>query len=413
VLTDVQIRKAKPRDRDYRMPDGGGLHLFVRTTGAKLWRMRYEVDGGKEKTLSFGAYPEISLADARERRDDARALLREGRDPAAEKKRARSGPAEGETFAAVAREWFNLQRSTWTERHAQDVLTTFERDVFPALGSRPLRSIEAPEVLALLRAIEARPAIETARRTRQRISAVFVFAIASGRASADPAAAVQKALAPLVKGRQPAIKDLARAREMLAKVEAEAAHPVTKLAHRLLALTAMRPGPLATTPWAELRGLDRDAPLWIVPAARMKLRLHHKGDEARDHLMPLAHQAVDVIEAVATLTARSPFVFPNARHAHKPMSENAIGYLLNRAGYHARHVPHGWRTTFSTVMNERHRADRAIIDMMLAHVSKDRVEGAYNRADYLDRRRELAQEWADLLLEGMPPAVALLGGPRR
>lgn len=411
MLTDVQIRKAKPRERDYRLPDGGGLHLFVKTTGSKLWRMRYELDR-KEKLLSFGAYPEVSLADARGQRDRARALIRQGKDPAEEAKRKRVAPA-GETFEDVAREWHRLQAPTWGATHASDVLRSLERDSFPDIGARRLSDIDPPEVLRLLRKIEARPAVETAHRVRQRISAVFVYAIASGIASQDPAAIVQGAMAPVVRGRQPAIKDLGSARGMLAKVEAEVAHPLTKLAMRLLALTVVRSGALTTTPWDELNGLNPDEPLWIIPAARMKLRLHLKDDEARDMLVPLSRQAIETIEAARLLSGRGRFVFPSTRSTLKPMSENALGYLLNRAGYHGRHVPHGWRATFSTIMNERHRADRAVIDLMLSHVPKDLVEGAYNRADHLVRRRELAQEWADLILEGRPPAAELLKGPRR
>jgi integrase len=268
-------------------------------------------------------------------------------------------------------------------------------------------------VLALLRVIEKRDAKETARRVRQRMSAVFLYAISSGRAENDPAAVVKGAMAPMKKGKQPAIIDLEKAREMLAKAEAEPAHPVTKLALRILALTAVRPGTLATTPWTEWADLDTAEPLWQIPAERMKLRLQHKDDEARDHLVPLSRQAVEAIAALRTISGRGPVAFPNTRHAHKPMSENAMGYLLNRAGYHHKHVPHGWRATFSSVMNERFPADKPVIDLMLAHTPKDKVEGAYNRALHLTRRRELAQLWADLILEGARPATDLLIGPRR
>jgi integrase len=215
----------------------------------------------------------------------------------------------------------------------------------------------------------------------------------------------------MVKGRQPAITDLDAAREMLAKAEAEKAHPTTKLALRILALTVVRPGTLITTPWSEWT--DMEDGIWRIPAARMKLRLQHKDDDARDHWVPLSRQGLEAIESLRTLTGRGPIALPNTRHAHKPMSENAMGYLLNRAGYHHRHVPHGWRATFSSVMNERFPADKPIIDLMLAHVPKDKVEGAYNRALHLDRRRELAQAWADLILDGSRPAADLLIGPRK
>ena len=212
-------------------------------------------------------------------------------------------------------------------------------------------------------------------------------------------------MAPVAKGRQPAITELPAAREVLARVEATPAHPVTKLANRLLALTVVRPGEIRSVRWCEFEDLDGPAPLWRVPAERMKA--------GREHLVPLAGHAVQVLRAAQRLTGRGPLVFPNARHAHRPMSENAIGYLLNRAGYHGRHVPHGWRATFSTVMNERHRADRQVIDLMLAHAPDDKTEAAYNRALHLERRRELAQIWADMLLDGAAPASVLVDGPRR
>lgn len=240
---------------------------------------------------------------------------------------------------------------------------------------------------------------------------MFVFAISSGRADNDPASVVLGAMAPVRKGKQPAITDLAAAREILARVEEEVAHPVTKLAHRLLALTTVRPGTLIGTPWQEFDEIDQGNPVWRIPAARMKLKQSKKDDEAHDHLVPLSRQALEVIATLRILTGKGPLVFPNTRHAHKPMSENAIGYLLNRAGYHSRHVPHGWRSTFSTVMNENYPADRAVIDLMLAHVPKDRVEGAYNRAQHLQRRTELAQLWADIILGGAKPTTELLKGP--
>lgn len=414
MLTDAQIKKAKGQDKPYKLSDGSGLHLYVSPSGGKLWRFRYEF-AGKEKLLSIGSYPEISLLDARSSRDDAKRLLRDGKDPGIAKKLKKLTGVQqaGQTFESLAREWFELQKSHWVERHRNDVIDSLEKEVFPHIGDSPIREIGVPEVMGMLRLIEARGALETARRVRQRVSAIFVYAIATGRATGDPAAIVKGAMAPLKKGRQPAITDLAKAREMLMKAEKETAHPVTKLALRILALTAVRPGTLITTPWAEWRDLDERDPLWQIPAERMKLRLMHKDDEARDHLVPLVKQTVEAIGALLTATGRGPLAFPNTRHSHKPMSENAIGYLLNRAGYHHKHVPHGWRATFSTVMNERFPSDKHIIDLMLAHTPKDKIEGAYNRALHLERRRQLAQEWADLILEGAMDASELLIGPRR
>lgn len=410
-LTDTAARAAKPREKAYKLADSGGLHLFVTPTGGKLWRVKYRF-GGKEKLLSLGPYPAVTLASAREKREEAKRLLREGMDPAAAKRASATAPG-APTFELIAREWYELNRGTWTKTHAGDVIGSLDRDVFPEIGNTPIGELTPPVVLGVLRAIEKRPAIETAHRVRQRMSAVFVFAIASGRGETDPAAIVKGALAPIRKGRQPAVTSLEKARQIIRDADAQTAHPTTKLALRLLALTALRPGSLITTPWSELEGVGEGETLWRVPAERMKMRLHHKDDEARDHIVPLSRQAVETIAALRSLNDRGPLVFPNTRHAHRPMSENAIGYLLNRAGYQSRHVPHGWRATFSTVMNERFPADRAVIDLMLAHVPKDRVERAYNRAAYLDRRIELAQEWADLLMVDQVPAADLIPMPRR
>jgi integrase len=414
TLSDLTIRRAKPKKKAFVLADGRGLGLYVSPAGARLWRFRYLM-GGKPRYLTFGSYPSMPLAEARKARDTAREQVRDGLDPALVMKAAQDQRrAEAlDTFEALAREWHALQKSTWTPVHAADVLGSLEKDIFPAIGALPVRGITAPMVLAELRKIEARPAIETARRVRQRMSAVFVYAIASGRGEADPAAIVQNAMAPLKKGRQPAITALEDVRKILRAVEAIPSFPVTKLAMRLIALTALRPGVLVATPWDELPDLAASAPVWTVPSERMKLRLHLKGDERRDHLVPLAPQAVEVIEAVKILTRESVYLFPNGRFFLKPMSENALGYALNRAGYHHRHVPHGWRSSFSTIMNERHPEWRAVIDLMLAHVPKNDVESAYNRAAYLEQRRAIALEWADLLMKDMVPAAALLKGARR
>jgi integrase len=285
--------------------------------------------------------------------------------------------------------------------------------VFPTLGNKPLRDITPAMVIEALRKVEARSAIETAHRIQQRVSMVFGFAVAGGRCDVNPAAIVKQALAPLPpKGRQPAVKSLDEARQVLVSTASIPASPVTKLAMRFLALTAVRPGTLAATLWDELGSLDPDKPVWRIPAARMKLKKAFKDDEAHDHLVPLSPDAVEILEVLKPLTGQSPFLFPNDRHIRKPMSENALSFLLKRAGYSRKHVPHGWRSTFSTIMNERRRHDKAVIDLMLAHLPEDAVEAAYNRAEHMELRREIANEWAAILLEGLPPASDLLNGRR-
>ncbi|MDB5848210.1 MAG: phage integrase [Rhodoferax sp.] len=397
-LTITQVRAAVPREKAFRLPDTGGLHLFVTVAGAKVWRMRYKI-AGVEKLLTFGRFPEVTLAQARDARDAAKAQLRKGIDPSA------PVAAPNETFEAIAREWHAQQKTRWTPIHADDVLSSMEEGAFAAFGKKTPDQITVPMVLETLRKIEARPAIETARRVRQRLSAVFVYAIATGRGTVDPAAVVQKAMAPLTKGRQPALTNLDDLRKMLAKAESEPGHPTTRMALRLLALTAVRPGEIRHAEWVEFEGLDTSEPVWRIPAVRMKMK--------REHVVPLAPAAVEVLYAIRPFTGRGPLVFPSSRSAHQPMSENAIGYMLNRAGYHRLHVPHGWRAGFSSVMNERFPDDRAVIDLMLAHAPENRTEAAYNRATRLDRRRELALIWADLLMEGFPPAADIVLTPRR
>jgi len=436
VLTDMQARKAQPRDKDYKLADTGGLYLFVTAKGSKSWRLKYRF-AGKEKRLVFGQYPEISLTEARDLRDDARREVREHRDPAVEKRKRKLAAAAAaiETFEKLARAWHTLQSPRWAPVHAADVIASLENDVFPDLGKLPIPAIDGPVILAMLRKVEGRGAIETARRLRQRISAIFGYAIAEGIAEHDPASGIVKALKPLPKkGRQPALTKLDDVRMVLVAAEASGATPVVKLASRLLALTAVRPGVIRGVVWDEFEDVDWEntevtpeaSPLWRIPAARMKLVVDRKGEEAFEHLIPLSRQAVAVLRATRKLTGRNKLVFPSQRHAHRPMSENAIGYLYNRVGFHGRHVPHGWRAAFSTIMNEKAERDaRAsgqkvhaeldakVIDLMLAHVQKDRVEAAYNRAAFMDRRVEISQEWADLLSEGLPEPAMLLDGKRR
>lgn len=416
MLSDAKVKRAKATDKPLKMADGHGLTLYVTPAGGKIWRLRYRIDG-KEQQLVLGQYPLMSLAEARDARDDARKILATGGNPAVDRKAKAQAQVDdsGNTFEKIAREWHALNLPKWTEKHGADVLVTLERDVFPAIGAIPIKDITPVALLEALRAVEERGAIETARRLRQRCSAVFGYAIATGRGSNDPAAQIEKAMAPLPpKGRQPAIvESFEKVREIIMRVDETPAHPVTKLAHRLLALTVVRPGTLITTPWSEFENLAETDPTWVVPAARMKLLKGHKHDEARDHFVPLTPHAIEIIDSLRKLTGRGPYVFPNGRHFHKVMSENAIGYLLNRAGYHHKHVPHGWRAAFSSLMNEQRPRDRLIIDMALAHTSKGSVEAAYNRAQHLKLRREIMTEWADNLVVGLMPLEQVVKMPRR
>ncbi|WP_157220416.1 tyrosine-type recombinase/integrase [Flavisphingomonas formosensis] len=419
MLTDAKVRSAKPRPKPYKLADTNRLFLLVTPSGGKLWRWNYVYDG-RNKTMAFGAYPLVSLADARGKRDDAFTLLSEGRDPSVARKMKIEANLEAsrQTFERIARQWHENARAQWAKVHAADIIRSLERDVFPTIGDLPIAQLTPPLILAVLREIEARGAVETAKRVRQRISAVFVYAIAQGICQTDPAEKLGKVLKPLRKGRQPAITDLVPLRRMINAAEEDYARPITRLALRMLALTAVRPSELRGARWEEFEDLNGKLPLWRIPAWRMKGDLERKEELNGDHLVPLTSQALAVLRALWPLTGQGELLFPSNRHPHRPMSENAIGYLLNRAGYHGHHVPHGFRAAFSTIMNEwaereGKEHDRQVIDLMLAHVPTEKVEGAYNRAAYMPRRRELATVWAGLLCDGLPEPSVLTQRPTK
>lgn len=434
MLTDKAVRAAVAQDKAYKLTDARGLHLHVSTSGHKSWRYKYRFEN-KERLLTIGTYPEVSLADARERRNEAKKILRDGRDPRHVAKRARMvGTGEkAKTLEEVAREWHKLQIDRWKPVHATDVITSLERDVFPQMGTMPLAEIDKPLLLSVLRKVEARGAIETARRIKQRVAAIYRFANAEGADLANPAADINDALKPLPPSRRyPALTDVESIRTMIGDIERAGASPVNRIAGRVLAITAQRPGMVRFMQWDNITGIDwadsntdSSEALWVIPAERMKQELHLRSDEAFQHKVPLTWQAVEALRAVRWLTGRSPLVFPGARSGLKPISENAIGYLYNREGYKGRHVPHGWRSSFATIMNEkverelgadvRLLADRLIIDLMLAHTPKgmSASELRYNRAAYMGRRRELAQVWSDLIMEGALPVEDIIDSPRR
>jgi integrase len=416
MLTNATVKAARPGARPYKMADAGGLYLYVRPNGRRTFRMKFRY-ARREQLLTFGDFPDVSLGDARELRDEAREQLRRGANPAGAAARARAGAAAPEcaaTFEDWARRWHAHQLPRWSAVHAADVITSLERDVFPELGALEPSAIDSPAVLRVLRAVEARSSIETARRLRQRTSAIFGFAMSEGGAkvaTGDPAAIVTRALAaPPAKGRHPALTELEPARALLAAAERVQAAPIAKLASLFLALTAVRLGTLRGARWAELEDVDLDGsfigprrPLWRVPAARMKLTKARKADPAADHLVPLPLQAIEILRAARRQGGGSPYIFPG-RSGRTPIGEAAIGDLYTRAGFAGRHVPHGWRSTFSTILNELYPEEDGLIDQALGHVPKDKVEAAYNRAEHLARRRLLFQRWGELLIG---PEVAI------
>lgn len=414
MLTDTQCRKAKAAEKPQKLFDGRGLYLFVAPSGVKSWRLKYRF-GEKEKTLTIGRYPDHSLQEARDACIAAHKQLAAGIDPSMDKrqKKAARNAAAGATFESLALAWHQEQVATWSGRYAKTVLNAVTRDLIPYWGKYPIGEITKPMVIERLKAIEKR-AIETAKRAQQHMIEIFDFAIGLGHDFVNPAA-TRISLKPLQQVKRPAITKLDELKTMLWTVERSRARPVTKLASRFIALTAVRPGVVQTLPWAELDGLDREDPIWIIPAARMKLSQERKQEEAFDHHVPLATQAMEVIASLKVLTGLGPLAFPQSRSTRKPLSDATISRMYRDCGYTGQHVPHGWRSSFSTIMNELAAArdrpeDRAIIDLMLAHRPRG-TESIYNRSVYMPRRRAIAQEWADMLLEGLPPASALLVMP--
>lgn len=420
MLTDAACRKAVPGEKDRKISDERGLYLLVRPNGSKLWRLKYRF-ARKEKVLAIGPYPEVSITQARAARDRAQMQVRDGIDPSAEKQQRKAQAIADalDSFEKVARAWHQVKQGSLTPRYGAAILSRLEKHVFPSLGSKAIRSITAPMVLEMIRKIEKHGAHDMAHRVRNHVSDVFVWAISSGVAEADPAAIIKKALVPTDSRLRPAMVQVVQAQKLLTEIEAlPGTYWSTLLASRLLALTAARPGVARLAERDEFEGLDGPDPIWRIPASKMKLTRRQKRDITWEFVIPLSQQAAAtaraaISESPACRSNDGPFwLFPGVGGWKKPISDSTLSKLYREAGFTGIHVPHGWRSTFSTVMNERaaledQERDRAIIDLMLAHAQQG-VEPIYNRAMYLPRRRELAQQWADLLMEGTAEPHLLL-----
>jgi integrase len=401
-LTDREIRAAKPAGRPYKRWDEGGLYLTILPSGSRSWRFRW-ASGGKRQVMTLGLYPDLGLADARERRNEIRTLLRQGRDPAAERMTRRLLTGLERSFEAVARDWHSRMSPSWTLRHAGNVIRSLERDVFPTLGKLHIREVPPELILILLRGIEARDAVMSAHQVRQRIGAVFDFGIDTKICSVNPTVRA-KALTRRPNEKRPAIIDLPAFCAMLRKTESAFSFSVTKMAMRFLALTAVRPAEVVGATWDEFQYLEHGVPTWVIRSERM-------GKTKEEHVVPLARAAADLILAMKPLTGRRRHVFGNTRYQQRPIDLSTMSRLLVRLGFQDVHCPQGFRSSFATIMTKRHPADREAIEAQLAH-GVPGTRGRYMRETFVERRRELAEEWASLILDGAPSADELLLGRR-
>ncbi len=406
-LSPGSFRKIELKDKPYKLFDGGGLYLLVQPNGGLWWRLKYRFDG-KEKLLALGTFPDTSLAKAREYRDEARQELSAGIDPGAKRKAENESKLSTTTnsFEAVAREWHAvIHKANVSEGHAARTLTRLERDVFPWLGALPVAEVPAPELLVTLRRIEARGAIETAHRAAQACGQVFRYAIATGRATRNPAADLSDALKPVLVQHMPAITDPQRAGELLRAIDDYKGSPVTRAALKLAPLVFVRPGELRKAEWSEI---ELDTGDWKIPAARMKRSKQDKATGA-PHLVPLSRQALDVLRELHPLTGHGRFVFPSPLTDERPMSDNAVLSALRRMGFPKDEMTgHGFRAMARTMLAERLGIDDQIIEAQLAHAVKDTLGRAYNRTEFITQRRHMLQVWADhldkLRDQGLSPA---------
>ena len=386
-LTDIAIRKAKPTDKVMKLADEKGLYLRIEPSGSKLWRFDYRF-AGKRKTLALGKYPEVSLAEAREKLGEARKLLSNDVDPSELRKANRTARRGlvANTLEAIAREWFAKYKPNWAKSHADKIIARFENDLFPWLGNRPIAEISAPEILRCLRRIEERGALDTAHRALQNAGQVFRYAVATGRADRDPCGDLRGALPPAKKGHFAAITDPAEVAELLRKIDDVPAGFVVKCAMRLAPLLFVRPGELRTARWQEI---DLAKAEWRYLVSKTKT----------DHLVPLATQAIEILRELYPLTGDGEYVFPGARPNGLPMSGGAINVALRRAGYSTREeqTGHGFRAMARTILHQELGYAPEIIEHQLAHRVPDALGTAYNRTKFLKERREMMQRWADYL----------------
>jgi integrase len=395
ALNDVKVRNAKPAQKQIKLSDTDGMYLLVTPAGGKCWRLKYRV-AGKEKVLALGTYPEVSLSEARAKRDAARKQHSQGIDPGEVRKAQKltRGIAAENSFEVIAREWHAKFEPTWADSHAYWVIRRLEQYVFPAIGSRPISELRAPDVLAVLRRIES-VALETAHRVKFIFGQVFRYGVATGRAERDPSADLKGALPPRQQKHHPSIIDPKEVAGLLRAIDGYGGTYPVKCALQLSPLVFLRPGELRHAEWSEI---DLEAGEWNIPIERMKGRKTIK--EARKgekHLVPLAKQAVTILTDLQALTGGSRYLFPSARSFARPMSNEAINAALERMGYKGEITGHGFRAMARTIIDEVLQIRPEFIEHQLGHAVRDALGRAYNRTTHLAERKKMMQEWADYL----------------
>lgn len=389
-LSDLQISKAKPQTKQVTLFDGGGLFLLVTPTGGKLWRFKYRF-GGKERLLSFGPYPEITLVGARQRRDEARKLLADGVDPGIARKALKAEQAENNdnTFMAIALEWFEQKKSGWSENHAERLLRRLELDIFPFIGDKPITEIRIPEIVTHLERVASRT-LETAHRLKIACGMVFRYAMIKGKCDSNPVDALKGLLPPIKNKHMAAPTDPKEVAPLLQAIDSFEGSFVVKCAMKLAPILFVRPGELRHMEWSEI---DFDAGQWSIPAEKMKMK--------QAHIVPLAKQSVEILSELKQLTGHSRYVFPCHRTPLRPMSENAVNAGLRRLGFEKEEITgHGFRAMARTMLHEILGFTPDAIEAQLSHAVPDRLGKAYNRTQHLAERKKMMQVWADYL-EGL------------
>jgi integrase len=385
-LNDVAVRKAKPETKPYKMADGGGMYIEVMPNGSKYWRLKYRING-KEKRLALGVYPDVPLALARERRDDARKLLARGIDPGESKKAAKAAGADraANSFEVIAREWYAKNQTSWSESHGLRIIRRLEANIFPWIGNKPVADLTAPDLLSAVRRIESRGALETAHRALQNCSQVLRYAVATGRALRDVSIDLRGALPPAKETHLAAVTEPAHVAPMLRAFDAYSGSFVTKCALRLAPLVFVRPGELRKAEWADI---DLDKAEWRYLVTKTKT----------PHIVPLSRQAVVILSELKALTGESRYVFPGARTNGRPMSDNAILAAMRRMNIGKDEMTgHGFRAMARTILDEVLGVRPDFIEHQLAHAVRDPNGRAYNRTAHLEERRKMMQLWADYL----------------